>query len=204
MTRETLRAPLSNEEIQRQLERVIGSSEFRVSDRSRNFLRYIVDEALAGRADGLKAYCIAVEVFGRDETFDAQADPVVRIEAARIRWALERYYFTGGCADRVLIGIPKGGYRPTFTLRSTMEAVRDAPPQPVRAARLPRTWSSGIAMTVLVGASLLINAALWFAAPATARLNSGPQPQGIVAARLPNFLIDRDVKPVNCEQAAGS
>jgi TolB-like protein len=104
--------------IRAQLERIIASDEFCVSERNRRFLSYIVNEALAGRASGLKAYSIATEVFERRETFDAQNDPVVRIEARILRRALERYYLVAGVADPILIGIPKGGYRPTFTLGS--------------------------------------------------------------------------------------
>jgi adenylate cyclase len=59
--------------------------------RTRNFLRYVTEETLAGRAERIKAYSIAMEVFGRDQTFDAQNDPVVRIEAGGLRRALERY-----------------------------------------------------------------------------------------------------------------
>src|SRR4051794_10670903 len=78
-------------------------------------LRYVVEEALAGRGERIKAYTVAVEVFGRDEAFDANADPAVRLEAGRLRRALERYYLVAGRADLVLIGIPKGGYVPAFT-----------------------------------------------------------------------------------------
>jgi len=72
-------------------------------------LRYVVSETLDGRADRIKAYSIAIEVFKRDESFDAQADPVVRIEAARLRFALERYYLLAGSSDPILIDMPKGG-----------------------------------------------------------------------------------------------
>ena len=91
--------------------------EFGASDRKKRFLQYIVQEALAGHADRIKAYTIAVDIFGRDPSFDPASDPVVRIEAGRLRRCLEHYYLTKGSADEVQITIPKGGYVPQFTLR---------------------------------------------------------------------------------------
>jgi TolB-like protein len=77
-----------------------------------------VTETLSGRSDRIKAYSIAVEVFGRDSSFDPQSDPMVRIEAGRVRRALERYYLTAGSSDPILIAIPKGGYVPAFSRRA--------------------------------------------------------------------------------------
>jgi adenylate cyclase len=99
------------------LQRVIGSQEFSTSDRKKRFLKYIVQEALARHADRIKAYTIAVDIFGRDPSFDPAYDPVVRIEAGRLRRCPEHYYLTEGSADQVQITIPKGGYVPQFTLR---------------------------------------------------------------------------------------
>jgi hypothetical protein len=99
----------SPEAICAQLERIVASPEFAVPERLRRFLRYVVEEALAGRADRIKAYTIGVEVFERDDTFDPQNEPVVRIEAGRLRRALEHYYLTAGRADLLLFEVPKGG-----------------------------------------------------------------------------------------------
>ncbi|PDT00700.1 hypothetical protein CO666_29285 [Rhizobium chutanense] len=100
-----------------QLDRILSSVEFQAPDRSRRFLAYIVAETLAGRETNLKAYAIAQAVFGRDASFDAQNDPVVRIEAGRIRRALERYYLVVGRDDPIQITIPKGRYVPSFIVR---------------------------------------------------------------------------------------
>src|SRR4051794_1917160 len=86
----------SAEEVQAQLERVLASPDLDVRARARKFLRYIVEETLAGRADRIKAYSIGIEVFERDASFDAQSDPVVRIEAGRLRRGLEHYYLVAG------------------------------------------------------------------------------------------------------------
>jgi TolB-like protein len=100
--------------IRDQLDRILNSPEFQAPDRGRRFLQYVVQEALEGRSDQLNAYTIAQAVFGRGVEFDAQSDPVVRIEAGRIRRALERYYLVSGSNDPVRITIPKGHYAPGF------------------------------------------------------------------------------------------
>jgi adenylate cyclase len=105
----------SAEVVRRELERILASPDFVASDRLKRFLRFVVEETLAGRKDRLHAYPIALEVLGRDASFDPQTDPVVRMEAGRLRRRLERYYLGAGQSDPVRIDIPKGGYAPTFT-----------------------------------------------------------------------------------------
>ena len=73
----------SSEAVKQELERVLASPDFIASDRLKKFLRFVVEAALAGRADRLHGYPIALEVLGRDASFDPQADPVVRLEAGR-------------------------------------------------------------------------------------------------------------------------
>ena len=68
-----------------QLERILNSSDFNASRRLKNFLRFVVTETLKGNAGQIKAYTIAVTVFGRTHSFDPQTDPVVRIEAGKLR-----------------------------------------------------------------------------------------------------------------------
>jgi adenylate cyclase len=100
--------------IREQLARILASPEFQATDKMRDFLRFIVDEKLAGRSGRLKGYTVALAVFGRDENFDATNDPIVRIQAGRLRRALERYYLTAGTRDPIQIDIPKGKYVPHF------------------------------------------------------------------------------------------
>lgn len=110
-------------EIHDQLTRILTSPAFQASARRRVLLRFLIEEALAGRADRLKGFSIAVAVFGRDETFDSQSDPVVRLEARRLRRDLDGYYATAGRGDSVRITVPKGGYAPEFRWRDEGEAV---------------------------------------------------------------------------------
>ncbi|MGO4624280.1 hypothetical protein AB4Z34_19050 [Ensifer sp. 2YAB10] len=123
-------APPTDAEILVQLDRIRQSAEFDAPERDRKFLTYVIEEALAGRGDRIKAYSIATEVFGRDSSFDPQTDPAVRIEAGRIRRALERYYLVAGRTDPIIISIPKGAYVPTFERRVDvwLPPGKDVPP----------------------------------------------------------------------------
>jgi TolB-like protein len=107
-------SPWSDEAIREQLNRILGHPEFQATDKMRDFLRYVVEESLAGRSSRIKGFSIAIEVFGRDSDFDAAHDPVVRIQAGRLRRAIERYYLIGGRQDLIYIDIPKGSYIPVF------------------------------------------------------------------------------------------
>ena len=118
------------EAIRAQLERILQNADFRASDKQRNFFNFVVDETLDGRASQLKGYTIAVAVYGRAETFDPQVDPIVRVEAGRLRRALEHYYLTAGKNDPVRIKIPKGGYVPTFhTVQIPPSGAQTQPPE---------------------------------------------------------------------------
>lgn len=150
------RPPPDCEDIRAQLERIIGSPEFPNSGHAHAFLRYVVEEALSGRAGRIKGYSIAVEVFCRDENF-SQEDPVVRIEAGRLRRSLERYYLVAGQHDPVRIDIPKGKYIPFFTWHdgpvTEGEAAGKIGPVPKSA-----TWHTGwwLAFTLVVFVSVVV------------------------------------------------
>src|SRR5262249_28994130 len=100
-----------------QLERILTSVTFRQVDRLKRFLGFIVSEALAGRGNQLKEYVIGVQVFDKDSSFDPRADPIVRVQARRLRARLVRYYREEGGADALVIELPKGGYAPVFKNR---------------------------------------------------------------------------------------
>jgi len=116
---------LPHGEIRAQLDRILASPELHATDKMRDFLRFVVEEKLAGRSHRLKGYTIAVNVFDRGDDFDATNDPVVRIQAGRLRRALERYYLVGGVSDPILIDIPKGRYIPRFSVRRAVSDERD-------------------------------------------------------------------------------
>jgi TolB-like protein len=105
---------VSSDAIRTELQRILASPDFDASERNHRFLEYVVGETLEGRAGHIKAYSIATSVFGREPSFDPQADPVIRIEASRLRRSLERFYLKAGKDDPVRIDIPRGTYVPTF------------------------------------------------------------------------------------------
>lgn len=101
-------------EVRLQLARLLEREDFKVSPRLKKFLSFVVEETLSGNAANIKAYTIAVSAFGRSENFDSQLDPIVRIEAGKLRKALEIYFFSHP-EDPVRILIPKGAYVPAFS-----------------------------------------------------------------------------------------
>jgi serine/threonine-protein kinase len=101
-----------------QLNRILASREFSGAERMRRFLQLVVTETLDGRAGALKEYVIGVSVFDRSSSFDPGSDPIVRVEARRLRAKLENYYQGEGRGDSVLIELPKGRYSPRFEERN--------------------------------------------------------------------------------------
>ncbi|GMG85117.1 hypothetical protein LNKW23_43330 [Paralimibaculum aggregatum] len=169
--------------------------EFTATERRRAFLHFIVEERLAGRARELKGFTIANAVFGRDETFDPKTDPVVRLEARRLRRDLDSYYVGPGAGDPVRISIPRGGYVPLFEARGAAAEPESGPaapdeiaepgriPPPARQARRGRGhgWlrvSAAIAAALLVAAGLL-----------AAFLDQASPPEGQPAEALPRIAI---------------
>ena len=116
-----------SEAIRNQLERVLGSAEFKASEKQRKFLSFVVRETLADRSSQLKGYTIAVSVYGRPKGFDPQLDPIVRVEAGRLRRALDHFYLTAGKNDPVRITIPKGRYVPAFSTVKATSSGKIAP-----------------------------------------------------------------------------
>jgi adenylate cyclase len=117
----------SAEQIRLQVARIVSAPAFSSGPRTKNFLQYIVDQTLTGNARRLKQYTIATEVLGRDSSFNPEADPIVRLEAGKLRRALEMYYFRTGGADTIRISVPKGSYVPRFDLYDP-SALAPAPP----------------------------------------------------------------------------
>ena len=105
---------VSEDAIRTELDRIVSSKSFRQVDRLQRFLVFIVEETLANRGDRLKEYLVGVDVFGKDVNFDPRMDPIVRVQARRLRMRLASYYQNEGHNDPVLIELPKGGYAPIF------------------------------------------------------------------------------------------
>jgi TolB-like protein/Tfp pilus assembly protein PilF len=100
------------------LKKILSSAVFEHSPRQQRLLSYLVSHALAPEAQPLKGYTIGVEVFDRGTGFDPSMEPIVRVEAARLRNKLREYYVGEGWDDPVVIELPKGGYHLHIGLRT--------------------------------------------------------------------------------------
>ena len=118
--------------VRREVEQILASADFDASRRSRDFLHFIVEEALAGRGKDLTQSAIATSVFGRKDDFDAMLDPIVRIQAGRLRRSLERYYLLSGRHDPMRIELPRGSYVPACHAQAGNEPLvaDERPPEP--------------------------------------------------------------------------
>ena len=99
------------------LEAIMDSDVLTNSPRLQSMLAYLVKKKLSGEENTLSQYGIALGVFGRRENFSASLDPVVRVQAGRLRRRLETYYQTVGAKDELVIGLPRGSYIPRFEIR---------------------------------------------------------------------------------------
>lgn len=102
-------------DIAAELQRVLDSPDFPATPRNRKFLAYVVEKELADSLQEISATLVATRVFGRGDGFDPNKDPIVRIEAGKLRRDLETYYLKSGRRNPLRIGLPKGDYRPSFT-----------------------------------------------------------------------------------------
>jgi PAS domain S-box-containing protein len=113
----------SGTEIRAELERMVASESFRTCPRLAAFLRFVIEATLRGESAHLKGYTIAVEALGRRGDFDPQQDPIVRVEAGRLRRVIQHYYAGPGAKDLLVIDVPRGRYIPTFRYRRAEQAL---------------------------------------------------------------------------------
>ena len=109
---------LSAESIRTQLRKILSSSTFARSERLARFLTFTVEQTLGGRGENLKEFVIGVEVFDKNEKYDPRMDPIVRVEARRLREKLRKYYETEGRDDPLYIDFPTGAYVPLVKTRA--------------------------------------------------------------------------------------
>jgi len=100
-----------------QVERIFQSKTFRSSDVLRHLLAYLVDASLAGTADELKEYTVAVDALGKPSSYDPRQESAVRMQVGRLRQKLTEYYRTEGVDDPIVVDLPKGGFRVLFEPR---------------------------------------------------------------------------------------
>src|SRR5579862_1195495 len=132
------------DEVRAQLERMTASDDFIRSPQLGAFLRFVVESVLQGKSDRIKAYTIGVDVLRRDAKFDPQLDPIVRVEATRLRRTIDRYYAGLGADDAIRIDLPRGSYIPTFTKRPALPGVT------AHSSTLDRFWSIRLVLVAIV------------------------------------------------------
>ena len=139
-------ASASPEEVRAQLERILSSRALAGSDQLKRLLRLLVERTLNGQRELLKEYNLGLEVFHRPPDYDPKLDPIVRVQARRLRAKLEEYYAGEGAHDPFLIQIPKGAYVPVVDARKPVKA-QELRPAPQSS---PRMWIAAAAIPVLL------------------------------------------------------
>ena len=157
--------------VQGQMERLVASSYFSHSRRFPSFLRYVVEQTIAGHEDALKERTLGIEIFGRPADYDTASDPIVRVTAAEIRKRIAQYYQDPGRENELRISLPAGSYIPQFHWpanaalvevsalehSAVLEEAAHELPIPVELNRRPWKIIAAIALVIVV----LAGAGLW-------------------------------------------
>ena len=167
------RDQLSDPAIRAQLERILASDVFARSQQLRRFLSFVVEQSVSGQGQTLKESVLAHELYGKGTDFDGGTDPVVRVDARRLRDKLREYY--QGRSDPIIISLPKGSYAPVFEPNSASIIEIESPAAPTELPeRRPfrgAKWVAGaFALIAAVVAAVVIVRAPRGPASAPARL----------------------------------
>lgn len=100
--------------VQEELDAILASTAFHGAERCKQFLAYVVHHQIEGRPELLKERIIGTEVFQRQPGYATGEDPVVRVQAGKVRHRLEQFYQTRVDKPKVRIELPLGSYSPLF------------------------------------------------------------------------------------------
>ena len=192
--------------VREQLERILASPQLEASPSLCRFLRFVVEETLAGRGATLKEYSLGAEVFDRGTEFDPRMDPIVRVQARNLRARLAQYYAGPGVNDPIFIDLPKRTYVPTFQVLRTAQtpevtAELVAPPpasapapasKPVRAEKPAWPVVSAVIALALAGGMLLWQV---HGVKTSAKAPHQPDPQAQDLYIRGRYLVDRQTEP---------
>ena len=134
----------------------ISNSKYFTSVNDVKLLHYLVSSTREGK--NLKETVIAIDVFGRDASFDPGSDSIVRSNIYNLRKKLDSYYLDEGANDSVRLIIPKGSYRVQF--KETEQNILEQTPT--------LTKKSPLVLKILFPLSVLlmvIFAVLYFSGP---------------------------------------
>jgi TolB-like protein len=117
--------PCSDDVVREALQRVVTSKRFAKARRCTALLSYLVERVLVcdETAASPPEHEIGVAVFGRDPAAYLPADdPIVRVQAGRLRLRLTAYYADEGAADPLRITVPQGRYHARIVLADSQSA----------------------------------------------------------------------------------
>jgi Tfp pilus assembly protein PilF len=190
---------IASRDVQAALSSVLESEPFRDAPQMRAFLSYVVSETLAGRCHTLKGYTIATMALGRPADFDPQIDPIVRVQAGRVRQALNEYYETESDAP-IVIRLDKGSYTPTFERRDAGPAASsELPVSELPASAQPKRLKMA-KTAALVAALLAVSVMLaWL----VAWPSQGMKPEHLdTRSSMPQLIVEGDVGNSRAETLA--
>jgi hypothetical protein len=152
---------LRETEILAHLESVLSSPSFRGSQRSSQFLRYVVEAALTGEKEALKERVIGERIFGRPLDYDTGQDSIVRVKAIEVRRRLAQYY-DHSIDTGLRIELPPGSYTPWFhgEILPVANPVRVEETHPAPAARVQRRWVAVLVLPLLLLAAVVVQRSL--------------------------------------------
>jgi TolB-like protein len=131
------------------LAKLLASKTFNKSPRLSRFLKFTVQQTLDGHRDELKEYVLGVEVFDRPDGYDPQTDPVVRVQAGRLRTRLKQYYESEGTYDPLIFEFSKGSYIPTFRAQNLVsDAGKRSAAEAHLSSRSHTLWMAGALLAV--------------------------------------------------------
>jgi tetratricopeptide (TPR) repeat protein len=158
--------PVSSE-VRDHLRKVLEYHDFISAPQLSAFLTYVVEQTLQGAQDRIKAYSIATEALGRPPSFDPQQDPIVRVQARRLRQTLQAYYSAAGADAPMRIVLHAGSYVPRFESGAGLTARPSGEDQPASLAAEARPKPSWLRPAALILGLLVAvaGALLWLKLP---------------------------------------
>jgi hypothetical protein len=164
------------------VDRVLNSATFRNAEVLRRLLRFLAEKSIAGETDQLKEYTVAVDGMGRPDSYDPRQDSLVRIQISRLRNKLAEYYRTEGEHDAVVLAIPKGHFKLTWTAKEVAKEGQTsesavAPPEQGILSRETWTKTHVLVVTILSVWAVVVTFLLWHEHRASAPLRAAWTPE---------------------------
>lgn len=153
-------APPDVDRVRTHVGQILRSADFASAPQLSALLEYIVERKLAGEEGSVKAYTIATEALGRAADFDPQSDPIVRVQARRLRQSLQLYYAGPGAGETMRIVLPVGAYVPQFIEREVAAPAAPAVTRE-RSPLFPTPWVAPVALVLAILSIVMNTLAIW-------------------------------------------